>query len=305
MLDFYEWVRRFCRYELRVDVMRPRDGVHPQDARRVAHIIRQRREDDDQYRRWASWREGGGRRGHIAAADLPRGYGWGCLDVELAKCHTEEAVAAHVERVRARLGVCESGAEESLLRHLERAVQRLEDMSMTTAVVAGGHPGRFERMAPKIREYGLVPVHWTNIRVPQLPSDCKVVLVFADAIDQPLRRHVTSLARERDVPLLFGESNRWTPFAVALEQHGYKPQIAPQEVEPEPEPDEPEEAPVANPAPKPEPDEEPKYPSWYTPDFRDAVALVRAEMKRADITCLGLTQDSMEFERIEVVRGKL
>lgn len=47
-------------------------------------------------------------------------------------------------------------------------------------------------------------------------------------------------------------------------------------------------------------------PTWYTEDFKAALALLRVEMLRASITEItNLNAGGFEFERVEIVRGRL
>jgi len=47
-------------------------------------------------------------------------------------------------------------------------------------------------------------------------------------------------------------------------------------------------------------------PTWYTEDFKAALALLRVEMLKASITEItNLNADGFEFERVEIVRGRL
>lgn len=49
-----------------------------------------------------------------------------------------------------------------------------------------------------------------------------------------------------------------------------------------------------------------KLPAWYTQDFQDALALLRGEMEKAGVRSItSLDAVSFEFERVEIVRGRL
>lgn len=86
-------------------------------------------------------------------------------------------------------------------------------------VCVGGHASRFGRMRPKIEGRGFRAVHWTDTRPPSLPSDTVGVLIYQDSCSPMMADHAVRLAKRFGTPVLFGDSNRWTPFAIQLDTH--------------------------------------------------------------------------------------
>lgn len=172
-------------------------------------------------------------------------------------------------------------------------------------------------MTPKLAEFGLDVVHWSESKAPALPARCRVVLIFDDASNAPLRDHAIRLAKSANLPILHGESNRWTPFENGLRQNGFElvpePDEDPSEgpSAPFPEPSRSTPAPVLNhvpPAMMPSPPVAPPPSdprSWVTADLRSAIDLLRSELAKAGVERAVITAESFDYERREITRGRL
>jgi len=136
--------------------------------------------------------------------------------------------------------------------------------------------------------------HWQKPKA-TLPENTAVVIICRDACQSNLVDVAQRLAREADVPILYGESNAWTRIGSQLDARGFH-ELPPRAQSLE--------AIVAASTPTPQPSPPPDYPAWYSQSLRDAIEMLRTEMQAANLTSITLTEKDFEYERVEIVRGK-